>query len=254
MPSLSQSKRLRALRRRKERRARGELLLEGPRALSELVEAGCPVTLVLYTGDAAGQPAGPALLRSLAATGATVERVSDDELRRHADTVTPQGWLAVAPIPRWEWPDLLTGHVLVLDGVRDPGNVGTLIRAAEALGASGVIALRGTADPWGPKAVRAAAGSSVRFPVAESTWDEARARLHEAGASVWAAAADGTPVVRAPGGASRVALVIGNEGAGVSDVVLRDADRRVAISMAGAVESLNAAVAGAILMDRMFGG
>jgi TrmH family RNA methyltransferase len=254
MPSLSQSKRIRALKRRRERRARGEFLLEGPRALFELIEAGTPVELVLYTEEAVTQPAGPTLLERLEARGVPHELVSERELARHADTVTPQGWIAVAPVPRWDWAELDGGHVLVLDGLQDPGNVGTLIRTAEALGAAGVVALSGTSDPWGPKATRAAAGSSVRLPVLECEWGEAREKLRSAGTSIWVATAEGESVERGAGPSAPVALVLGNEGSGVSDLVRRDADRLVAIEMSGRVESLNVGVAGALLMDRVFGG
>lgn len=254
MPSLKQSKQVRALHRRKERRARGEFLVEGPRVLKELLRAGRPVTLVLYTEEAVAEPDGRQLLAEAVAAGVPTELVSEPELRRHADTVTPQGWIATAPVPAWDWSDLQGTWLLVLDTVRDPGNVGTLIRTAEALGAAGVVALTGTADPWSPKVVRAAAGSSIRLPVLEAEWDDALARLRESDTPVWVASSDGVPADRTESGPGRVALVLGNEAAGVSASILAAADRVVAIPMRGEVESLNAAVAGAILMDRLFGG
>jgi len=204
MPSLSQSKHVRALHRRKERSARGEFLVEGPRVLEEL----------LRTAEA--EPDGRKLLEGIVAAGIPHELVSDSELRRHADTVTPQGWIAVAPVPRWSWSDFRTPDILVLDAVQDPGNVGTLIRAAEALGASGVVALPGTADPWSPKVVRAASGSSIRLPVLAVAWDEAVAHLRMIGCAVWASAADGDLLERGATGPDGVALVLGNESRGVS--------------------------------------
>jgi TrmH family RNA methyltransferase len=254
MPSVNESKRLRALRRRKDRRARGEFLVEGPRVLSDLVETGRSVTFVLYTEEAADEPEGRALLERLVARDVASERVSEAEIKRHADTVTPQGWLAAAPIPRWGWPDIVAPGILLLDGLQDPGNVGTLIRAAEALGSGGVVLLPGTADPWGPKAVRAAAGSSLRLPVIEAGWGEVLTHLRAEGIPIWVAASDGEPAGRIEGDDERPALVLGNEGAGVSEPIRRDADRAVAIPMRGGVESLNVALAGAILMDRFFGG
>lgn len=254
MPSLSQSKHVRALHRRKERSARGEFLVEGPRVLEELLRTERPVTLVLYTEAAEEEPGGRKLLDGVVAAGISHELVSDSELRRHADTVTPQGWIAVAPVPRWSWSDFQTPDILVLDAVQDPGNVGTLIRAAEALGASGVVALPGTADPWSPKVVRAAAGSSIRLPVLEVAWDEAATHLRTIGCAVWASAADGDLLERGAMRAEGVALVLGNESRGVSGTIRAAADRIVAIPMRGDAESLNAALAGAILMDRLFGG
>ncbi len=254
MPSQSQSKHVRALHRRKERRARGEFLIEGPRVLAEFLRTGRPVTLVLYTEAAVEEPDGRGLLAEAVDAGVSTELVSDAELRVHADTVTPQGWLATAPVPAWTWSDVEGARPLVLDAVGDPGNVGTLIRTAEALGAGGVLILPGTADPWGPKAVRAAAGSSFRLPVFEAPWEDVLARLREWNTPVWAAEADGDILERAEPGPPRVALVLGNEGAGVSAPIRAAADRVVAIPMRGEVESLNAAIAGAILMDRLFGG
>jgi TrmH family RNA methyltransferase len=254
MPSLSESKRLRALRRRKERRERGEFLLEGPRALSDVLGAGHPVTLVLYTNDAVAQPAGAALRMRLETAGVPCELVSAEVLAAHSDTVTPQGWVAVSPIPLWEWPVAEPGRILVLDAIQDPGNVGTLIRAADALGATGVVVLPGTVDPWAPKVVRAAAGSTVRVPVLECAWGDAHERLRESGTEIWVASAGGEQVKGEAGIATGLALVLGNEGVGASPEVRAGADRLVAVRMRGGVDSLNVALAGAILMDRFFGG
>lgn len=254
MLSQRQSRRVRALHRRKERRASGECLVEGPRVIEELLDEGRHLTLVLYTEEASSDPAGRRLESRARSAGVDVERVSDRELRELAGTVTPQGWLAVARIPDWAWSDLDATRLLVLDGVSDPGNVGTLIRTAEALGVGGLVALSGTADPWNPKVVRASAGSSFRVPVVEASWAETRDRLQESGTPLWAAASDGEPLSRGDAPPSKVALVLGNEASGVSRSVRSDAERIVAIPMRGRVESLNAALAGAILLDRLFGG
>ena len=254
MPSKSQSKHVRALHRRKERRARGEFLVEGPRVLAELLRSGRPVTMVLYTEAALEEPAGRGLLAEAVEAGVPAELVSDAELRAHADTVTPQGWLATAPLPAWTWSDVDGTRLLILDAIRDPGNAGTLIRSAEALGAGGVVVLPGTADPWGPKVVRAASGSSLRLPVLEAEAADVLDRLREWNTPLWVAEADGEIVDRAEPQPQRLALVLGNEGAGVSATMRAAADRIVAIAMRGRVESLNAGIAGAILMDRLFGG
>ncbi len=254
MPSLSQSKRVRALRKGKERRASGEFLIEGPRVLGELLRAGLPVTLVLYTEAAVAEPEGRRLLELALRAGAPTEQVGEEELRRHADTVSPQGWIATAPQPKRDLAQVDAARVLVLDGIRDPGNVGTLVRAAEAMGITAVVTLPGTADPWSPKVVRAAAGSSLRVPVLELDPAALLGWLRDERTEVWVAAADGEPVGRRAAEADRVAVVLGNETSGVSGAMREAADRVVAIPMRGEVESLNAAVAGAILMDRLFGG
>lgn len=254
MPSLSDRKRLRALRRRKGRDAEGLFLAEGARVVGDLLDAGLPVVLGLFT-EGAERDAGTAdLVARLRERAARSERVSEKELAEHADTVTPQGILAVAGIPARGWDDLRSRRLLVVDGVQDPGNLGTLVRTAEALGAGGVLCLEGSTDPWGAKAVRAAAGASLRLPVLRVGRAEAIEALAAREIPLWASAADGEPVRRRDARPLAVALAVGNEGAGVSDAVRRAAARVVAIEQAPGAESLNVAVAGALLMDRIFGG
>jgi len=155
--------------------------------------------------------------------------------------------------PRRALDDLPAGGLLVLDAVQDPGNFGTLVRTAEAMGMAGILALRGTVDPWNPKAVRAAAGSTFRVPIFQGSWEDARPRLRAADVEVWAADPLGEPVYGGEPAPERLALVLGNEGRGVSGRVLDDSHRRVRVPTAGSVESLNVAVAGALLVDRIFG-
>jgi TrmH family RNA methyltransferase len=168
--------------------------------------------------------------------------------------VTPQGLLVVAAIPAADWRDIRDPRILVVDGVQDPGNLGTMIRTAEALGAGGVIILPGTVDPWAPKSVRAASGSSFRIPVLECGHQAAIDELEQRGIPLWATAADGDPLGRPDKGLERVALVVGNEGAGVSGMIREAAQRIVAIEQTADAESLNVAVAAAILLDRILGG
>ncbi len=253
MPSRSSAKRLRALRRVKGRREHGMLLVEGPHVARDAVDAGAAVHEALYTDEAADDPAVADLLDRLRETDAAVERVDEDELAEFADTVTPQGLLLAVEIPRTGLADVMAARLVVLDAVQDPGNVGTLIRAAEALGAAGVALLPGTVDAWNPKVVRAAAGSSFRIPVFEASTDEVVGWCRSLGVPLLAAAAGGEPAPRSS--ASRdAALVLGNEGAGVSDEVLAAADGIVGVPQRGRADSLNVALAGAILMDRFFGG
>ena len=170
-----------------------------------------------------------------------------------ADTDTPQGIVAIVEPPSWK-PDELPlgpGRVLLLvDGVQDPGNVGTLIRTAHALGAVATIVLRGTADAQSPKALRAAMGATFRHPVI-SLDDNGLitfARKHDV--TLWAAAADGTPLDKALEGkrAGTIAVIVGNEGAGIRPHLNAIAAVRVAIPLAAGAESLNVAVAAGILL------
>lgn len=228
-------------------------LVEGPHVARDAVDAGAVVYEALYTEEAAEDPAVAGLLERLRGRGVAPERIDADELAEFADTVTPQGILLVVEIPRTALADVGAARLVVLDAVQDPGNVGTLIRAAEALGATGVALLPGTVDPWNPKVVRAAAGSSLRIPVFETSVAELTDWSRARGVPLLVAAAGGEPAPRSA--ASREAvLVLGNEAAGVSDAVLAVADGVVGVPQRGRVDSLNVALAGAILMDRFFGG
>lgn len=251
MPSRREAKILRSLSRRKGRERHGLFLAEGPNLARELADSDLEVELVLYTEEAAASHR--LTLERLSERGADLRGVDPGTLSEFADTVTPQGLLAAARTPRREPADLPAGGLLVLDAVQDPGNFGTLARTAEAMGMSGVLALTGTVDAWNPKAVRAAAGSTFRLPVFDAAWDEARERLRDRDVEVWAADPLGEPVYGGGTSPDRLALVLGNEGRGVSPEVLGDAHRRVRVPTAGSVESLNVAVAGALLVDRIFG-
>lgn len=253
MPSRRQEKILRALGRRKGREEHDLFLAEGPNLVRELAGSDLRVQLVLHTDGYPSDAAERATLDALRERGAELLEVDEKTLAEFADTVTPQGVLAVAEIPRRAPEDLPDEGLLILDAVQDPGNFGTLVRTAEAMGMAGVLALRGTVDPWNPKALRAAAGSSFRLPIAGGSWEEAGGRLRERGTAVWAADPLGEPVYGGEDAPERLALVLGNEGRGVSTEVLDDAQRRVRVPTAGSVESLNVAVAGALLIDRVFG-
>jgi TrmH family RNA methyltransferase len=186
--------------------------------------------------------------------------VTEAELEGLADTEHPQGVVAVIEPKRWALEDIQmasNGVVLVLDGVQDPGNVGTMVRSALGLGAVGIVALKGTADLTNSKVIRAAMGASFRLPAVNAAPDElvAWARLQRA--ELWVADTSGDPVDRLAGrdqGRSAVALVVGNEGAGVSPSLDAAADRRIAIPLAPGAESLNVAVATGILLYEVIRG
>ena len=251
MVSREQTKRLRSLRRRKGRVEHGLFLAEGPHLVRELIESPLTPVLLVYTPEAAAGEQEAELIRDWRLRGAPCEEADEREMQRISDTVTPQGVLAVGRVHEWGWQDLDGPRILVLDGVQDPGNVGALIRVAEALGMDGIVFLPGTADPWSPKVVRASAGSLFRVPFASAGWPETRDRLRSSGRTLWAAAGGGTPYRGGEPAPERLALVLGNEGAGVSPATRADCDAVISIELAGGVESLNVAVAGALLMDRI---
>jgi TrmH family RNA methyltransferase len=143
--------------------------------------------------------------------------------------------------------------VLVLDAVQDPGNVGMMLRTALGLGAAGVVALKGTAELINPKVLRGSMGAAFRLPAVSADAGALLAWVAERGVELWVAAADGEPVSGRRGRARRppLALVLGNEGAGVSATIAAAAGRRVAIPLAPGVESLNVAVAAGILLHEV---
>src|SRR6266513_3551944 len=211
---------IRDLQRRKARGRRGLALIEGVRLVEEALAAGVPFKGALVAPDLARTARGTALVAELQGHAVGVEEVGARVFAQLADTETPQGIIAVIEPPRWSASDFVlpAGAVaLVIDGVQDPGNVGTLIRTAHALGAAGTVVLRGTADPTSPKALRAAMGATFHHPVV--SLDDggfiAWARQHDV--TLWATAADGEPLPRAveAGGSGPIAVIVGNEGAGI---------------------------------------
>lgn len=228
-------------------RAREELVLvEGVRAVRDVLEGGARPRFAVV--GPRGEELAPDLVERLDEVTEVV-RVTETDLDRLADTIQPQGILAVVPQPGGGWLDRLgpADRILVLDALQDPGNVGTLVRSAAALGVSGVVLLDGSVEPWNPKAVRASAGAVFRCPVALDTGAALLARLERAGLPILVADAAGSDVTPPPwhGG---WALVVGSEGHGVRDEVRAAAARTVRVPMGATVESLNAAVAGSILL------
>jgi TrmH family RNA methyltransferase len=243
---------LRTLRQRRTREEEGLFLVEGVRAVEDLAASPLAVRFAVASSTLGDTPRGAAAAAALAVRGVAVHEVDERDFRDWADTETPQGILAVAAIPRAELGAIPLAAdpavILVLDAVQDPGNFGTLVRTAEALGAAGVVALPGTVDPWNPKSVRGAMGASFRLPVVEAEWDALEPWLRERGLAIVASAVGAAPPAALP---RRAALVLGNEGAGVSPDTLRRADLSLGIPLRGRAESLNVAAAGAILLHEL---
>jgi RNA methyltransferase, TrmH family len=241
---------IRDLHRRRARERRGLALAEGVRLLEEALAARVPIRGAAVAPGLEGTPRGTALKSALERAGVPLEPVSDAELEALADTEHPQGVVAVLAPPSWRLSDIVPTRerpVLVLDGVQDPGNVGTILRTALGLGAAGVVALKGTADLYNAKVLRGSMGALFRLPAVMTDAPAYLAWAAGAGVETWVTAAAGEPLgstrARAP-----VALVLGNEGAGVGSALLDAAHRRVAIPLAPGVESLNVAVAAGILL------
>jgi len=244
---------LRSLAQRKAREAEGLFVAEGVRAMEDLLASSLPVRFVVASSSMRDDPRGLSLLQVIDQKRVVLREVEERMLRELAGTEQPQGVLAVAEIPRRSLDDLGADAdpavVLALDAVQDPGNFGTLVRTAEALGAVGVIALPGTVDPWNPKSVRAAMGSSFRLPIVAAAWEEAGPWLSEHGFATIAAVVGAEPLPSPP--PRRAALVLGNEGAGVGEEALARAGLRAGIPLRGRAESLNVGAAGAILLHEL---
>lgn len=228
----------------------GLVLVEGLRVVEEALEAGVEVRFAVASEGLRDASRGRQIARGLEEDGRSVSWVAGGDLAPLSDTESPQGLLLVCREPSWSLEDLaggVRGRLLLLDAVQDPGNLGTLVRAARAFGLDAVVGLDGTVDPWNPKAVRAAAGASFRVPVLKASWDEVRSWLLERDVSLLVARSGGRAVVGARPEAPW-ALAVGNEGAGVRPGVLEAAGDRVAIPMPGGADSLNVGVAGAILL------
>jgi TrmH family RNA methyltransferase len=223
--------------------------------VEEALATGLRVVGAVAAPGLARTARGTELRAALESHAVPVQDVSAALFTQLADTETPQGIVAVVQPRRWKPEEVPLGAsatLLVIDGVQDPGNVGTLVRTAHALGARASIVLRGTTDVWGAKALRAAMGATFRHPIVAFDDDGFVAWARRLAVTLWATAADGEPLPRAlahrDGGGGIVAIVVGNEGAGIRPHLTAVATRRVAIPLAQGAESLNVAVAAGILL------
>jgi TrmH family RNA methyltransferase len=242
----------RDLRRRKARERQGLFVAEGIRTVEELLRSPLRLRGALLGPQQGNEARRAALIETLRQRNIVTEEVAASEFESASETESPQGILAIAEIPDGS---LAAMHVspdeplrlLVLDGIQDPGNLGTIIRTASAFGVQATISLPGTVDVWNAKVVRSSMGSQFHHPCLSCTWDELDTFRREQPFAIWAADAGGESIdaVEPP---SRLALVVGNEGAGLSAPSRTRADRLVALPLSAMVESLNVAVAAGILL------
>ncbi len=246
------------LKQKKYRDEQSKYLIEGPNLIREALNNGGEVEILICSGDYDQD-----VVRAAEAAGIQMMGTDSRLFQKLSDTETPQGILAVArkkvysekgflEIKKWEHhrqESPIPSNIIVLDRLQDPGNIGTILRTADAAGYMGAILLKGTADIYSPKIVRAAAGSLFRLPVFMTDTPEHTINLlrkhHK------------KIICTAPGNSrdyydvdlqKDCAVIIGNEGNGVCNEFLIDSDIQVKIPMEGKIESLNAAVAAGILM------
>ena len=242
----------RDLQRRKAREKNQRFVAEGVRSVESLLDSRLKVTGILAAPDLTNDTRGLGILARAGQNNIPVLQVSDAEFLSAASTDTPQGVLAIAEIPDDGLPAPGTlARYLVLDGVQDPGNVGTIIRSAAAFGVAATICLPGTVDVWNAKVVRSAMGALFVHRVVQSNGADFSEFCHLHKVVCWAADTGGTPLTLVPSVPSRLALIVSNEGAGLSADAAALATQRVAIAMASGVESLNVAVATGILLHAL---
>ena len=221
--------------------------------MEELLASTLSIKGALIAPQLEGAERGAELKARLAGSGLDIAHVTEAEFRSAAETESPQGVLAIAEIPSYSLTDFADRNrltLLVLDAVQDPGNAGTIIRTAAALGADATVALPGTVDLWNAKVIRGAMGASYRHPVFHSTLDELSQFVQSSGTELWGADVAGETIegITRP---ARLALAVGNEGAGLSSSLRERLTRLVSLPISGSVESLNVAVASGILLYQL---
>lgn len=229
--------------RRSFRREEGAFAAEGPKLLGEALRWGAGLEAVI---------AAPGVSLPELPQGVRTVEVSDGLLSSIVDTESPQGIVFLCRGGELALPERLDGRrYLVLDGVQDPGNVGTVWRTADAFGADALILCNGCADPWNPKTVRATMGAVFRLPVYECDLECAADGLAQTGVPLYAAALrDDTVDIRSVP-LSRSAVIVGSEGRGVCHEALTLCEKTVKIPMGERCESLNAAVAASVILWEM---
>ena len=240
-PLVTRLKKLNA--KRSFRREEGVFCGEGPKLLAEALKWDAQLETVVCA-EGVQLPVLPASVR--------VVEVPEDLLNAVADTQTPQGVVFTCRGKAMALPEKPEGkRYLVLDGVQDPGNLGTIWRTADAFGADGLILCNACADPWSPKTVRATMGAAFRLPVYEASLEEAAEKLASAEIPLYATALreDTVDVREVP--LSHAAVIIGSEGKGVSNLALELCQKTVKIPMISRCESLNAAVAASVVLWEM---
>jgi TrmH family RNA methyltransferase len=240
-------KRVRSLlARRRVRQASRQFVVEGIRLLEEALRAGAHPLQLFYTVEVGDSSRGAALLAAAGEASEEVHQVSRAVMSAISDTETPQGIVAVLPWPELPPPDR-ADLLLVLDGLRDPGNLGTVLRSAAAAGVAHVCLAPGTVDPYSPKVVRSAMGAHFRLPISA---DVPLPGIRElcGGLNVYLADASGETRYFDVDWAEPCALVVGGEAKGAGQEIRSLAQARISIPLQRGVESLNAATAAAVIL------
>lgn len=223
------------------RRACGEFLCDSPKLLQEILLWQPSRLRTVLCSEGTALPELPPSVRTV--------QVPEDLMKTLSPSQTPQGTLSVCAMPEEELPEKLPGkRYILLDGVQDPGNVGTILRTADAFHADGMLLVNACADLYNPKTVRASMGAVFRCPVWRCSAAEAKALLQRSGLPLYGAALRDDTLDARSVDYTRAAVAIGSEGKGLSQEMLELCDRTVRIPMSAHCESLNAAAAAAVLL------
>ncbi|MGH9832505.1 MAG: TrmH family RNA methyltransferase [Blastocatellia bacterium] len=247
------NERLKHARRVRDGRERGLIFVEGERLVEECLQSGLKLIACFHPPDP--NPRAQSVITELARRDCPLYPTAEAALETVSDTVNTQGLIALAERPCSNLDQVLAAQgemeplVVCLDAVQDPGNFGTMVRTAEAAGASGVVALKGSVDVFAPKTLRSSMGSAFRLPIVtdvegEEWLDEVRA----AGLKIVAAAADGETVYSDYDWRQPVLVIFGSEARGVSEDLSERCDARLRIGLRAPVESLNVAAAAAVVL------
>lgn len=226
-------------------------IVEGARSTEEILTSGWEILRVFVDMSADSQRI-RTILTDLEGMGILAFEVTRDVMRRLSDTDAPQGILTVVRRKMYELNHFNQGEdglLLVLDEIRDPGNLGTIVRTADAAGVSGIILLEGCADLFSPKTVRATMGSLFHLPIkVEQNKEEFITWCAASNWSIWSSSLEGGESIYGEKLPGRTAIIMGNEAEGVSKVLLAASEKRVYIPMPGRAESLNVAIATGIIL------
>ena len=243
------NERLKHARRVRDGREDDLIFVEGERLIEECLQSGLALAACFHSPEVS--PRAQTILAELAERGCPLLPTADAVLATVSDTVNSQGLIVLAERPTAQLEEVLlsSGLLVCLDAVQDPGNFGTILRTAEAAGATGVISMKGSVDAYSPKVLRSAMGSAFRLPIVTGVTDEGlMEHLHKADLQIVAATADGETLYHEPNWLEPTMVILGNEANGVSDDLLELCETRIRIPLRSPVESLNVAAAAAVIL------
>jgi TrmH family RNA methyltransferase len=252
MLSKEKLKELVKLKTKKGRKTQGRFLIEGIRLCEEMANSNWKAESVLFTSSFQNSSTGKKLLQKLERRNVKPIPVKSEEVKKLSDTATPQGIICVVKIKEFSlnefWSES-SNIILALDAIRDPGNVGTLIRTADAFGIDGVILSSDTVELYNPKVVRSTMGSIFHLPIFNEVYlEKIIPKLKKRNFKIYGTDAKGGKDLEGLDCSGKICLLIGNEAEGLNKNLLNLSDEIVRIPIFGRAESLNASVAGGILL------